>query len=147
MATVLVGDSLLWFEDILSYQGWLIYYTFSLTQLSLQREITRNIGQLQGNSSQWSEKPVTSPNRVGFAVWGTSFSDFPLWLSRLRAWHSVLEDAGSIPGFTEWAKDRALPQAVELVADVADIWCCHGCAIGLQLQLWFNPHPGNFQML
>ena len=28
--------------------------------------------------------------------------EFPLWLSRLRTWHSVREDAGSIPVLTQW---------------------------------------------
>ena len=32
-------------------------------------------------------------------------------------------------------KDLALPQAVEQVADVIQIWCCHGFSIGWQLQL------------
>ena len=29
---------------------------------------------------------------------------FPLWLSRLRTQHSILKDAGSIPGLAQWAK-------------------------------------------
>ena len=32
--------------------------------------------------------------------------EFPLWLSRLRAHRNACEDAGSIPGLTQWA---ALP--------------------------------------
>ena len=32
--------------------------------------------------------------------------EFPLWLSRLRAQQSNHEDAGSIPGLAQWAKDQ-----------------------------------------
>ena len=35
--------------------------------------------------------------------------EFPLWLSGLRTQHSVREDVGSIPGLTQWVKDRAFP--------------------------------------
>ena len=35
--------------------------------------------------------------------------EFLLWLSGLR--HSVCEDAGLIPGLTQWVKDPVLPQA------------------------------------
>ena len=38
--------------------------------------------------------------------------EFPLWLSRLRAQHSVYEDVGLIPGLAQWVKDLALPQTV-----------------------------------
>ena len=35
----------------------------------------------------------------------------PLWLRRLRTGHSVLKDAGLIPGLTQWVKDMSLLQA------------------------------------
>ena len=38
--------------------------------------------------------------------------EFPLWLSRLGAQHSVREDAGWIPGLAQYIKDLALMQAV-----------------------------------
>ena len=36
---------------------------------------------------------------------------------------------------TQWVKDLALPQTMAWVANVAQIWCHHGCSVGLQLQL------------
>ena len=41
-----------------------------------------------------------------------TMEEFPLWLSRLRTWHSVWEDAGLKPRLDQWVKDPALPQAV-----------------------------------
>ena len=35
--------------------------------------------------------------------------EFPLWLSGLRIRCNILEDAGSIPGLTQWVKDLVLP--------------------------------------
>ena len=55
----------------------------------------------------------------------------PLWLSGLRTWYCLCEDAGLIHGLTQWVKDLALLPAAAYIADVAQIRCCHGCCIGL----------------
>ena len=39
------------------------------------------------------------------------FVEFLLWLSGLRAWHSVRKDAGLIPALTQWVKHLASHQA------------------------------------
>ena len=56
-----------------------------------------------------------------------------LWLSRLRAQHSLHEDACSIPGLVQWVKNKALLKAVAWVADVAQI--LHYCSYGIDLHL------------
>ena len=43
---------------------------------------------------------------------------------------SMHENAGLIPGLTQWVRDLALPQAAAYVADMAQIWHCCGCGIG-----------------
>ena len=73
-------------------------------------------------------------------------SEFPLWLSRLRTRPSVSEDAGSIPGLTQWVKELLLLQDVVQVTDAARILCCCGCGVGQQLKLQFDSLPGNFHM-
>ena len=35
----------------------------------------------------------------------------------------------------------------EIVADMAQIWCCYGYGIGWRVQLQFDPQPGNLHEL
>ena len=54
-----------------------------------------------------------------YGVFRNLIPEFPLRLSRLRTWHSVHEDVGSVSGLSHWVKD-----AVLLQADAAPICTC-----------------------
>ena len=66
------------------------------------------------------------------------------WVKNLMR---IREDVGSVPDLDQWVKDPAFLQAMAQVADVAWILSCCGCGVGWQLQLQFDPEPGNFRML
>ena len=61
----------------------------------------------------------------------------------LTSTHEVVD---SIPCLDQWVKDPMLPQAAVQVTDVAWILHSYGCSTGQQLQLQFDPYPGNFHM-
>ena len=50
-----------------------------------------------------------------------------------------IQEAGSIPGLAQWAKDLALRQAVVQIAAVAQNPHCCSCGIGQKMQLRFDP--------
>ena len=66
-------------------------------------ELFTNLKLTQDNSGEGSCLRDTLKRSV--------FLEFLLWLSKLRTWHSVYEDVGSIPGLAQWVMDLAWPWA------------------------------------
>ena len=76
---------------------------------------------IEGVSKDWKNKegvlPLSLQKKHGSAdtlilTPRDGFQEFALWLSRLRIQHSLPEDAGLIPGLTQWLKDPELLQAL-----------------------------------
>ena len=63
-----------------------------------------------------------------------SVGGVPIVAQQVKNPTSIGENARSISGLTQWVKDTALPQAAAQVTDAAQIPCCCGYGIDLQLQ-------------
>ena len=59
----------------------------------------------------------------------------------------IHENMGSIHDLPQWVKDLALLQSVVQVTGAAQISSCCGYGVGWQLQLQFDPQPGDLHML
>ena len=70
--------------------------------------------------------PLSELQFCGFFKTFLLLGEFPMWCTGNE---SDLYLRGSIPGLTQWVRDLALPWAVLLAADNAQILCCHGCGV------------------
>lgn len=70
----------------------------------------------------------------------------PMWLHELRILCCFQDDSGSIPGLTPWVKYRhccKMQNRLQMqLPDLVLLWVWHRP----QVQLWFNPWLGNFQI-
>ena len=65
--------------------------------------------------------------------------EFPSWLSRIRTWHCICEDAGLIPGLAQGA-GIATSWTIDHV-EVALIQCCCGFGVGSSCSPNLAPDP------
>ena len=84
-------------------------------------------------------RPLTGPAQVKNLNLGV-----PVVAQWVKNTTNIHEDAGSIPGFTQWVKDPTLTQAAASawVANVAWIQGCRGCGADLSCSSNLTPGPG-----
>ena len=65
----------------------------------------------------------------------------PTVTQRVKNPTSIHKDVGSIPGPTQGVQGSGVAMNCGV-----GLWHCCSCGVGWQLQLQFNPLPGNFRM-